>query len=43
LITIPLLELSLIQLIKKIGNENWNYLDYIILIGSLPQIISSPV
>ena len=43
LMTIPLLSPFFIILAKEVSEENWNFLGVIILIGSLAQVISSPL
>ncbi|NEV94115.1 MFS transporter [Psychroflexus sp. YR1-1] len=42
LMAIPLLDPFFILVAKDVSKENWNYLGFIILIGSLAQIVSSP-
>ncbi|SDG74520.1 MFS transporter [Psychroflexus sediminis] len=42
LMTIPLLDPFFILVAKDVSQENWNYLGFIIIIGSLAQIVSSP-
>ena len=43
LMTIPLLSPFFVILAKKVSEENWNFLGIIIVIGSLAQVISSPL
>ena len=43
LMAIPLLNPFFILLAKDVSKENWNYLGYLIVIGSLAQIVSSPI
>lgn len=42
LMAIPLLNPFFILLAKDVSNNNWNYLGYLIVIGSLAQMLSSP-
>ena len=43
LMAIPLLNPFFILLAKEVSKNNWNYLGYIIVVGSLAQIVSSPI
>lgn len=43
LMAIPLLDPFFILVAKDISNTSWNYLGLIIVIGSLAQIVSSPI
>lgn len=43
LMTIPLLDPFFILVAKDVSQNSWNYLGFIIVIGSLAQIVSSPI